>query len=135
MKGEKIRVRMYNDGWIEWMREGGNDWSCVQVTELIRAYEDKTEDAEAAYQKGYDKGLTKSNESKKEGQVEVIMLCNQCNHRMVCKFNNEDLVNGIEEANEVLQQYIGKDSPIIFSTACQEFDLDPTANEAKDLCL
>jgi len=53
---KKIQIRMYNDGWIEWMREGSNDWSCVQVTELIRAYEDKTEDAEIAYQKGWSDG-------------------------------------------------------------------------------
>lgn len=49
MSKEKIQVRMYNDGWIEWMRKGGNDWSCVQVTELIRSYEEKNEDAEVAY--------------------------------------------------------------------------------------
>ena len=57
MSKEKIQVRMYNDGWIEWMREGSSDWSCVQVTELIRTYENMNIDAETAYRKGYDDGI------------------------------------------------------------------------------
>ena len=56
MSEEKIQVRMYNDGRIEWMHEGGNDWSCVQVTELIRSYEDKNKDAETAYHEGWHSG-------------------------------------------------------------------------------
>ncbi len=56
MSEGKIQVRMYNDGWVEWKRDEGNDWSCVQITELIRFFEDKTEDAEIAYQKGWHSG-------------------------------------------------------------------------------
>jgi len=55
---KKIQIRMYNDGWIEWMREGSSGWSsCVQVTELIRSYENMNKDAETAYRNGYNDGI------------------------------------------------------------------------------
>ena len=55
-------------------------------------------------------------------EEKIQILCSQCVHRTICKFNNKDLSVALEEANKVLESY----APLMLSVCCQEFDLDPS---------